>query len=92
MNRELFQTALDGYYSLSEGLTNGDEGAIKTTRQMLRKFGTTEQSTIHENLLRAVQAAFRKWADGPLDDLLTGLTVCRCLAEEFLAMEDSNED
>jgi len=91
MNRELFQNALDGYHSLANGIMEGNPEHIQTVRQMLWMLGTSDDQNIRENLLAANQAAFRKYAEGPLDDLLGGLTALRRLAEQYLALEDQSE-
>ena len=91
MNRELFQNALDGYHALANGAMEGNPDHIQKTREMLMTLGTSTDPTVIENLLRANQAAFRKYAEGPLDDLLDGLNAVRRLAEEYLALEDQSE-
>lgn len=84
MRREVFEAALEAYQSLADGITDGDQEAILAARQLLRAWGNHPDSDVQLALVQAQQAAFLEWADGPLDDLLIGLNIARCLAKKYL--------
>lgn len=84
MNRQKAEEALHGCEVLATGVMEGDRYAIQKARILMEMWGHFDHENVRNNLGVAVQAMFRHYATGPVDDLQIGLNVLRHLALELL--------
>lgn len=91
MNRKLADRAKKAADALADGVQEGDPASIQAARDLLRELALDDDEQTQQNILWASRMQLLGWSQGPLDDLLLGLSQAQKLAKRVLEYDDDCE-